>query len=79
MNTILESVLKLLNDAMGYLRMFIIGGASFFVAKDFALKMATSDEQQRASYDRKVRNTIIASGCALLTSIFVNWILSYFK
>lgn len=75
----MKSILKLLADAMGYLRMFIIGGTSFFVAKDFALKMATSDEQQRASYDRKAKNTIIAALCALLTSVFVNWILSYFK
>jgi len=79
MDIILQKVLALLNDAMKYLNMFIIGGTSFFVAKDFALKMATSDDNQKASYDRKIKNTIIAGVCALVTTIFVNWILGYFK
>jgi hypothetical protein len=32
--SILQDVLKLINDAMGYLRLFVIGGTAFFVAKD---------------------------------------------
>ena len=44
METILQDVLKLINDAMGYLRLFVIGGTAFFVAKDYALKMASSGE-----------------------------------
>ena len=40
MEGILQDVLKLINDAMGFLRLFVIGGTAFFVAKDFALKMA---------------------------------------
>lgn len=79
MDIILPKVLTLLNDAMKYLNMFVIGGTSFFVAKDFALKMASSDDNQKASYDRKIKNTIIAGICALLTTVFVNWILGYFK
>ena len=59
METILESVLALINDAMGYLRLFVIGGTAFFVAKDYALKMASSDDNQKASYDRKIRTTIM--------------------
>jgi len=76
---ILSKVLALLNDAMNYLRMFIIGGTAFFVAKDYALKMAASDDNQKASYDRKIRTTIIASVLALVTTQIVTWILSYFK
>ena len=79
MEDILGRVLKLLNDAMGYLRLFVIGGTAFFVAKDFALKMVSSDDNQKASYDRKIKNTIVASVFALITTVFVGWILSYFK
>ena len=38
MEEILNNVLEMINDAMGYLRLFVIGGTAFFVAKDFALK-----------------------------------------
>ena len=55
MESILQDVLKLINDAMGYLRLFVIGGTAFFVAKDYALKMASSDDNQKASYDRKIK------------------------
>jgi len=79
MEVILSNVLQLLNDAMTYLKMFVIGGTAFFVAKDFALKMATSDDNQKASYDRKIRTTIIAGVCALITTQFVSWILEYFR
>lgn len=79
MDTILQKVLLLLNDAMTYLNMFVVGGTAFFVAKDYALKMASSDDNQKASYDRKIKTTIIAGVCALVTTTFVNWILGYFK
>ena len=79
MDTILQNVLKLINDAMGYLRLFVIGGTAFFVAKDFALKMAASDDNQKSSYDRKIKNTIIAGCSALITTQFVTWIMGYFK
>ena len=59
MEGILQDVLRLINDAMGYLRLFVIGGTAFFVAKDYALKMASSDDNQKASYDRKIRTTIM--------------------
>ena len=72
MESILQDVLKLINDAMGYLRLFVIGGTAFFVAKDYALKMASSD-------DRKIKTTIIAGVSALVTTQFVSWILGYFK
>ena len=79
MESILQDVLKLINDAMGYLRLFVIGGTAFFVAKDYALKMASSDDNQKASYDRKIKTTIIAGVSALVTTQFVSWILGYFK
>lgn len=79
MDAILGNVLRLINDAMGYLRLFVIGGTAFFVAKDYALKMACSDDNQKANYDRKIRITIIAGVSALITTQFVNWILGYFK
>lgn len=79
MESILSSVLKLLNDAMSYLKMFVIGGTAFFVAKDYALKMTSSDDNQKASYDRKIRTTIIAGVSALITTQFVSWILGYFQ
>lgn len=79
MESILQNVLNLINDAMGYLKLFVIGGTAFFVAKDYALKMASSDDNQKASYDRKIRTTIIAGVSALVTTQFVAWILGYFK
>lgn len=79
MEEILGKVLKLLNDAMGYLKVFIVGATSFFVAKDFALKMVASDDNQKATYDRRIKHTIGASILALVTSVFVGWLLSYFK
>lgn len=79
MDLILANVLKLINDAMNYLKMFVIGGTAFFVAKDYALKMATSDDNQKASYDKKIRTTIIAGVSALITTQFVSWILGYFN
>ena len=59
--------------------MFVVGGTSFFVAKDYALKMASSDDNQKAGYDRKIKNTIIAGVLALVTTQFVSWILGYFQ
>ena len=41
--------------------------------------MATTDDNQKASYDRKIKTTIIAGVCALVTTEFVNWIIGYFK
>lgn len=64
---------------MGYLIVFVIGGTAFFVAKDYALKMASSDDNQKASYDRKIKTTIVSSVCALITTQLVAWILGYFK
>ncbi len=79
MEKILGDVLRLINDAMSYVKLFVIGATAFFVAKDLALKMASSDDNQKANFDRKVRTTIIAGISVLLTAEFVNWILSYFK
>ena len=79
MESVLHDVLRLINDAMGYLRMFVIGGTSFFVAKHYTLKMASSDDNQKASYDRKIKTTIIAGVSALITTQLVAWILGYFK
>lgn len=78
MDQVLQIVLGLINDAMSLLRLFVIGATAFFVAKDYALKMASSDDNQKASYDRKIKNTIIAGVCALVTAQVVNWLLGYF-
>ena len=51
----------------------------YALAKDYALKMASSDDNQKASYDRKIKTTIIAGVSALVTTQFVSWILGYFK
>lgn len=64
---------------MGYLKSLVVGVIAFFVAKDFALKMATTDDNQKAMYDRKIKNTIIAGISALLATNLVDWIVSYFK
>lgn len=79
MEIILKDVLALLNDAMGYLRAFIIGATSFFFAKEMALKMVASDDNQKASYERKAKSTVIAGILALVSSLFVGWILKYFQ
>ncbi len=79
MQEILENVLSLINDAMGYVRLFVIGATGFFVAKDYALKMASTEDNQKAGYDRKIKTTIIAGVSALLSVQFVNWVLTYFK
>ena len=78
MESILGNVLALINDAIGYVRLFVIGATGFFVAKDYALKMASSEDNQKASYDRKIKTTIIAGVSALLSVQFVNWVLEYF-
>ena len=64
---------------MNYIKWLVIGCTTFFVAKDFALKMASSDDNQKASYARKIKNTIIAAISCLISSQFVSWILGYFK
>lgn len=79
MEEILASTIKLIDDAMGYLRLFVIGSTAFFVALNYALKMASNDDNQKASYDRKIKVTIIASVSSLIATQFVNWILGYFK
>ena len=79
MEAILEDVMALINDAMGYLRTFIIGATSFFFAKDMALKMVASDDNQKASYERKAKSTVIAGVLALISSLFISWVLRYFQ
>lgn len=79
METILKDVMTMINDAMGYLRTFIIGATSFFFAKDMALKMVASDDNQKASYERKAKSTIIAGVLALISSAFISWVLKYFQ
>ena len=84
MDGILQDVLKLINDAMGYLKLFVIGGTAFFVAKDYALKMASSDDNQKASYDRKIKTTIIAvvptwKKSLIISIIFLPILIYYIK
>ena len=38
-----------------------------------------TDDNIKASYDRKIKSTIIAGVCALVTTEFVSWILGYFQ
>lgn len=78
MESVLQSVQNLLNDGMLYLRTFVIGATAVFVAYHYAMKMATVDDNQKASYDRKIRNTIIAGVSALVTSQIISWLFGYF-
>lgn len=64
---------------MNYLRLFVVGATAFFVAKDEVLKMTSNDDNQKASYDRKIKSTVIAGVCSLVTAEFINWLFGYFK
>ena len=50
MEEILQDVLTLINDAMGYLRLFVIDGTAFFVAKGQNIK-AIQKHEGHSSFD----------------------------
>lgn len=79
MESILNDILRLINDATNYLKMFVAGATSFFVLKDCIFYMVASEDHQKAASLRKIRTTLIAGVSVFLVVQFVNWILTYFK
>lgn len=79
MDSILNDILRLINDASTYLKMFVAGATGFFVLKDCILYMVSSEDHQKAASLRRIRTTLIAGVSVYLVVQFVNWILAYFK
>ena len=79
MESILNDILRLINDATNYLKMFVAGATGFFVLKDCIFYMVASEDHQKAASLRKIRTTLIAGVSVFLVVQFVNRILTYFK
>ena len=79
MESILNDILRLINDATNYLKIFVAGATGFFVLKDCIFYMVASEDHQKAASLRKIRTTLIAGVSVFLVVQFVNWILTYFK
>ena len=79
MESILNDIMLLIEDATGYLKMFVAGATGFFVLKDCILYMVSSEDHQKAASLRRIRTTLIAGVAVFLVVQFVNWILAYFK
>lgn len=79
MQNILNEILLLIQDASGYLKMFVAGAAGFFVLKDCTMYMISTEDHQKAASLRKIRTTLIAGACVFVVVEFVNWILTYFN
>ena len=79
MDSILNDILRLINDASTYLKMFVAGATGFFVLKDCILYMVSSEDHQKAASLRRIKTTLIAGVSVYLVVQFVNWILAYFK
>ena len=79
MDSILNDILRLINDASTYLKMFVAGATGFFVLKDCILYMVSSEDHQKAASLRRIRTTLIAGASVYFVVQFVNWILAYFK
>lgn len=79
MESILNDILRLINDATNYLKMFVAGATGFFVLKDCIFYMVASEDHQKAASLRKIKTTLIAGVSVFLVVQFVNWILTYFK
>jgi len=79
LDSILNDILRLINDASTYLKMFVAGATGFFVLKDCILYMVSSEDHQKAASLRRIRTTLIAGVSVYLVVQFVNWILAYFK
>lgn len=79
MDSILNDILRLINDASNYLKLFVAGATGFFVLKDCILYMVSSEDHQKAASLRRIRTTLIAGVSVYLVVQFVNWILAYFK
>ncbi len=79
MDSILNNILRLINDASNYLKLFVAGATGFFVLKDCILYMVSSEDHQKAASLRRIKTTVIAGASVYLVVQFVNWILAYFK
>ena len=79
METILNDILRLINDATNYLKMFVAGATGFFVLKDCIFYMVSSEDHQKAASIRRIKTTLIAGVSVFLIVNIVNWILAYFQ
>ena len=79
MDSILNNILRLINYASNYLKLFVAGATGFFVLKDCILYMVSSEDHQKAASLRRIKTTVIAGASVYLVVQFVNWILAYFK
>jgi len=79
MESILNDIMLLIQDATNYLKMFVAGATGFFVLKDCIMYMVSSEDHQKAASLRKIRTTLIAGACVFVAVEFVNWILAYFN
>ncbi|MCI8445967.1 MAG: hypothetical protein HFH31_00575 [Bacilli bacterium] len=79
MESILNDILRLINDATNYLKMFVAGATGFFVLKDCTFYMIASEDHQKAASLRKIKTTLVAGVAVFFVVEFVNWILTYFK
>lgn len=79
MENILNDILRLINDATNYLKMFVAGATGFFVLKDCIFYMVSSEDHQKAASIRRIKTTLIAGVSVFLVVNVVNWILNYFQ
>ncbi len=79
METVINNVLRLINDATTYLKMFVAGATGFFVLKDCIFYMVSSEDHQKAASLRRIKATVIAGASVFFAVQFVNWVMAYFK
>lgn len=79
MESVLNDILRLVNDATKYLKMFVAGATGFFVLKDCVMYMVAMEDHQKAASLRRIRTTLLAGVSVFFVVQFVNWILTYFK
>lgn len=79
MESVLNDILRLINDATKYLKLFVAGATSFFVLKDCVQYMVSVEDHQKAASLRHIRTTLIAGVCVFFIVQFVDWVFAYFK
>ncbi len=77
--SVLNDILRLINDATNYLKMFVAGATGFFVLKDCVMYMVASEDHQKAASLRRIKTTLIAGVTVFFVVQLVNWVLQYFK
>lgn len=79
MESVLNDILHLINDAIKYLKIFVAGATGFFVLKDCVQYMISVEDHQKAASLRRIRTTLIAGVSVFFIVQFVNWVFGYFK